>query len=1028
MLCFAGMKTKKAFVILLDNTASLQTETQTQAFLSFFRCLHSRYSLAVYLFVVSSSNCNEYVKTQFATSTQNNIHHLSVVQIELPGAFIMYVDQIMHRLQRYRTFEYLFLINSDHAFNKTFYNHFALYKHKIGFLNDVNARTPKTNNVVNVDFVTIPQSIAMRLNHLPLTTNALDYINLPHALLHTTKPDTNNIPLLEIEVYRKHYTQSPDNMWVHIHIDDIEKWGEMKTKVDIYQKQANVIVTFSDGVALNNDYDACSCLFVKIYTTHSVLIRYYALSVIAHYGGVKCVYFTGNLYEETDTVTQSYFNKAIQYQANKSKVKPDIVFIDECAHENHGYVGSHKFVVSSKIVQVMTNELEKVVHHISTNSDVLNNMWKTIIMEYFPIDIHTHDDDTFMQEDTYCIMINKTMRFVQNSRCKRITTNQLRVDKVDIATWIKYIKCPRASLHATNRPKINYAWYRKAYSIPQDIPCSHYYYQHGLTKGHITHISQIHKLYPEAKYTTVPNLRIELNGVVYDSIHQFVEQKMSLHQICERCALKEKDIQQATTSNRNTVIVITSTNDNICLHLLMCCDELLRKNRCDVCLCYLTSSDHPRSLAYLKLLKTCNVYIFHYMKDVGSDILPFYIVYNRLFHTDKRNYPYVLKLHTKSNTCWRLRATRDLIQFICQENWEKELDNHCGASSHVSKFDNYNRYIIEKEFFMLTDKHTFSAGTFFLMKKNELENIFRNKKIRDLLKCSAICGCYYDNITVIENSPIHSMERLFGYLPAENKKPLKHVQMKHSNNIHILVLIATHANTPLKKKTIENNHHFLQSSIYAKYKADIIYIHSEECGQIHNTTPLLQRNNCGTCEHHYIKNNLALLDSHKWLFAINKGFGKEKYSHVALLNDSFILLRPVPELFDFFVKEKNMCGLLKSTEIQLHIQSFCRCMPSNLISQYVEYIENCRNKVKDYKTNVNELEVKICECLKPTWLFDSPDNVNIHFHDHHMKHYVCDLNYPCMKLKWAMRSGKLYPLACDFLKQYNIFVQFKSFC
>ena len=770
------MKTKKAFVILSDNTAFLQSETQTQKILSFFQCLRSRYSLDVYLFVVSSSNCNVYIETQLAPSTQNNIHHLSVVQIELPEEFPMYIDQIMQRLQRYRTFEYLFLINSHHTFNKTFYNHFALYKHKIGFMNDLHARTTKNNNYVNIDFVTIPQSIAIRLNHLPLTTNALDYINHSHVLLHTTKPYTNTIPLLEIEVYRKHYIHSPDNMWVHIHIDDIKTWHEMKMKVDIHQKQANVIVTFGNGVTFNenNDSDAYSCLFAKVYTTHSVLIHYYALSVITQYGAVKCVYFSGDAHEETDAVTQSYFNKAIQYQENTSNIKPDIVFIDDCAHENNDYFGSHKFVVSSKIVHIMMNEFEQVARHISTKNDALNKKWKTIVTEHKPIDIHTHDDDTFMQEDAYLTIIDKTTRFIQNCRCKRINTNQLRVDNVNISIPINYIKCPRTNLHASNRPMINYVWYRKAYSIPRHIPCSHYYYQHGLTNGHIAHINQIHKLYPEAKCTTVPNLRIELSGVVYDSVHQFVELNMSLHQICERCALTE-DIQLETTLNKNKdiIIVITSTNDNICLHLLMCCDEMLRKNRCDVCLCYLTSIDHPNSIAYLKQLKTCNVHIFHYANDVGSDILPFYIMYNRLFHTDKRNYLYVLKLHTKSDTFWRLRATRDLIQFICQEHWEKKLDNHCGASSHVSQFDNYNRHIIEKEFFALTDKHTFSAGTFFLMKKHELDNIFRNEKIQDLLKCSAICGCYYDNITAIENSPIHAIKRLFGYLPAENKKTIE---------------------------------------------------------------------------------------------------------------------------------------------------------------------------------------------------------------------------------------------------------------
>ena len=648
-----------------------------------------------------------------------------------------------------------------------------------------------------------------------------------------------------------------------------------------------------------------------------------------------------------------------------------------------------------------------------------------------PADNYTHnDDEMFMQEDTYCIQMSHTTRYIQKSRCRKIHSNQYSVDDNEIGVLKKHIKCPRIVHHSTNRPKINYSWYRKAYSLSKHTKCSNYYYQHGLTNGHITHVNQIHKYYPEAKCTVTPHVRIELNNVVYDSIHQFVNQKMDVHQLCEQCELTQNYVKFNHTSNRETIIAITSTDDQICLQLLMCCNVLLlqQEKTCDLCICYLRGIKHPKTRAYLKQLNKCNVFMYHYSKNVGSDIIPFYMLYKRLFDTDEKNYSYIVKLHTKTNTQWRLNATHGLIQFLCTKKWKKELDPYCGASTLVNEFDNYNKRIIENEFSLQFSKqHTFSAGTFFIMKKQELDTIFNNKKVQHLLQCSAICGCYYDNISAFENSPIHTIERLFGYLPAEQNTPLKSLPNNYASDIHLLILIATHANTDIKKKAIVSNHHFIHTSIYAKYKADIIYIHSEECERLHNTQPELLDNKCGRCDHYYITNNHALLDSHKWLYGLDTEFHREDYSHIVLLNDSFILLRPVPELFDFFVTQQTLTGLLKSTEIQLHIQSFFRCLPADLVPQYIQYIDNHKEHVTDYNTNVLQLEVKICEQLKPTWAFDSPDNMNIHFNDAQIKHYVYNLNYPCLKIKWVWNTKHIKSLACAILEYSHILHHFEAF-
>ena len=645
-------------------------------------------------------------------------------------------------------------------------------------------------------------------------------------------------------------------------------------------------------------------------------------------------------------------------------------------------------------------------------------------------------------EKIFVLQFQKQTRYIQECRCHQVhntpeedtpppETYYIDDKKEDICIKRDEYSVPSIR-HRMNYLTLDEKWYRKAYHIPENEQCRPHYYREGIHTNHISTICQIQKYYPHVSYTLEPTFSIQLGRQTYPSVHTFVNDNMKLCQLYQRSNLTEEytssDTQTQTQTQtppppvkqRKCMVLITSTNDAICLRILYNLDSLLMRNCVDVCLCYLKAIVHPLSSAYLKRLSrtNVNVRIITHQPDLGSDIIPFYFVFRHLFrHTEQADskddhaHEWILKVHTKSDPVWRNNALNKLVLFMETPDWDTRLTGHCGASAMVQSADNFNEHLIQELFDMqLTPAHTFSAGTFFIMRRDALQRMFDDANVKRLLQASAICGCYYDNIQVFENSPMHSLERLFGYLPAQQNQPLKQIeypdpeQVPPTDRVHILILTATYANSRLKQRALRNNHTLLLESNSKNYAMDFVYINSEECDPLDASICIPEEYSArNTCTHLYVKNDMTLIDTGKWVYGIEQRYNKQTHTHVLLINDSIILLRPIVDFFDFMVKQTALTGIVSSTEVRLHVPSFLRCVPATLVDPYLEYVAEHKASVHSVTTNILELEVGMCDVLTPVWLYDSPPNENIHFHSERVTHYVYALQYPILKIKWVLR-------------------------
>lgn len=201
-------------------------------------------------------------------------------------------------------------------------------------------------------------------------------------------------------------------------------------------------------------------------------------------------------------------------------------------------------------------------------------------------------------------------------------------------------------------------------------------------------------------------------------------------------------------------------------------------------------------------------YIISVSIDFGSDIPSSNILFNIV--KKKIKFKYVLKIHSKSNISWRYL----LIQPFITNNLESlimymELNNYnmCGSKKCLINLekDKFCKNLINNLYDENDIKNSsFIGGTIFLCKKKIYENAL--KKIKPYNRAMFINSFYYKN-DIINNSPVHTLERIFGIEACINSKnnilPLEIIK-KDINNI---LLITIHV---YKQKNLFNLINFLK--------------------------------------------------------------------------------------------------------------------------------------------------------------------------------------------------------------------------
>mmetsp|Transcript_14023 Transcript_14023/g.25317 ORF Transcript_14023/g.25317 Transcript_14023/m.25317 type:complete len:213 (+) Transcript_14023:442-1080(+) len=104
----------------------------------------------------------------------------------------------------------------------------------------------------------------------------------------------------------------------------------------------------------------------------------------------------------------------------------------------------------------------------------------------------------------------------------------------------------------------------------------------------------------------------------------------------------------------------------------------------------------------------------------------------------------------------------------------------------------------------------------------------------------------------------------------------------------------------------------------------------------------------------FVKNDAVLVDASKWMAALYKLLPNihQTNARVMLLNDSFLLTRNVPELWEDSCG--GVCGLVwtaTADDPTRHIQSYIRSLSSCEVDSYIRFYEESKGSVR----NVNEL-------------------------------------------------------------------------
>jgi hypothetical protein len=155
-------------------------------------------------------------------------------------------------------------------------------------------------------------------------------------------------------------------------------------------------------------------------------------------------------------------------------------------------------------------------------------------------------------------------------------------------------------------------------------------------------------------------------------------------------------------------------------------------------------------------------YIIYSSSEMGNDIIPSLLVYDKLIQRDY-NFDYIIKIHTKTDLKFLINA----LEYLLKDNLNNLLLKKNDDSSSIGfkyikeKEDIFNKKLYAK-FDDLLNYNQFVAGTMFLTNNKVFEKVL--KFLKDNYQ-TIFFQNMYDNNSINKNcSYVHFIERLFGYV------------------------------------------------------------------------------------------------------------------------------------------------------------------------------------------------------------------------------------------------------------------------
>lgn len=158
----------------------------------------------------------------------------------------------------------------------------------------------------------------------------------------------------------------------------------------------------------------------------------------------------------------------------------------------------------------------------------------------------------------------------------------------------------------------------------------------------------------------------------------------------------------------------------------------------------------------------------------------------------------------------------------------------------------------------------------------------------------------------------------------------------------------------------------------------------------------------------YTRNDSFLCEG-KWYRELLK-LDPTRYSDIILTNDSFFLLRDIPDFENLFDENIELTALLSSNQIKFHYPDFLRRYSAKGLVKLRNYMAEQFQKFSSLPVEVEEL-IDIFE-IHSSFIFDTVNVLypaepeycgNVHFDDEKIQTMVIKGDYPILKLKKVNR-------------------------
>jgi hypothetical protein len=174
-------------------------------------------------------------------------------------------------------------------------------------------------------------------------------------------------------------------------------------------------------------------------------------------------------------------------------------------------------------------------------------------------------------------------------------------------------------------------------------------------------------------------------------------------------------------------------------------------------------------------------------------------------------------------------------------------------------------------------------------------------------------------------------------------------------NMKILTIIACHANTSLKLKTILNNIRYFRF-----INNDIIIVNSINTPYSKELEKACKDRGLKYIE---IPNN-SHLDIGKWMHVL-KMTHILSYNFVVFTNDSYFINNPICHFYNkMAMKNVELYGYNDSTQISHHYQSYLFGIKREAIHKFIDHYESHKKLLTDYLSVVSNVELKLMNIFR----------------------------------------------------------------